>query len=106
MASILKRGKKFYAQYYLNTEQKRVNLITTSRQIAKKIRQIESALFQHKDIPLPTKTPYPVIIEKYFFYPASCRPSFILRRSSVAFSAASRPPIPFDSDHHLSPPLH
>lgn len=69
MASILKRGKKFYAQYYLNGEQKRVNLNTTSLQIAReKIRQIESALFRQEDIPLATKTPLPVIIEKYLFY--------------------------------------
>jgi integrase len=68
MASLKKRGKKFYAQYYLNGEQKRVNLNTTSLQIAReKIRQIESAQFRQDDIPLPTKTPLPEIIEKYLF---------------------------------------
>ncbi len=68
MASLKKRGKKFYAQYYVNGDQRRVNLNTTSLQIAKeKIRQIESAQFRQEDIPLPTKTPLPEILEKYIF---------------------------------------
>jgi len=70
MASLKKRGKNkmYYAQYYENGKQKRVNLNTTSEQFAKdKIRQIESAQFRQEDIPLPTKTSLPKIIEKYIF---------------------------------------
>lgn len=68
MASLKKRGKTYYAQYYLNGRQQRINLETTSLQIAKeKLRMIESAQFRQQDIPLPTKTPLPVIIEKYIF---------------------------------------
>jgi len=68
MASLKKRGKTYYAQYYLNGKQQRINLDTTSLQIAKeKIRMIESAQFRQHDIPLPTKTSLPDIIEKYVF---------------------------------------
>lgn len=69
MASLKKRGKNYYAQYYVNGSQKRVNLETTSLQIAKeKVRQIESAQLRQEDIPLPTKTPLSEIIEKYLFH--------------------------------------
>lgn len=68
MASLKKRGKKYYAQYYVNGRQKRVNLETTSLQIAKeKVRQIESAQLRQEDLPLPTKTPLSEILEKYLF---------------------------------------
>ncbi|HEY6874262.1 MAG TPA: tyrosine-type recombinase/integrase [Geobacteraceae bacterium] len=69
MASLKRRGKTYYAQYYLAGEQKRVNLETTSLQVAKeKIRQIESALARECDtLPLPTKTPLSDIIERYLF---------------------------------------
>ncbi len=44
MASLKKRGKQYYAQYYAGGRQRRVNLKTASRQVAKeKIRQIESS---------------------------------------------------------------
>lgn len=66
MASLKKRGKTYYAQYYVNGKQKRVNLETPSLQIAKeKIRQIESAQLRQDDIPLPTKTPLSEIIGSY-----------------------------------------
>lgn len=66
MASLKKRGKNYYAQYYVNGQQKRVNLNTSSLQIAKeKLRQLESSLFREEDIPLPTKTPLGEILEKY-----------------------------------------
>lgn len=66
MASLKKRGKTYYAQYYVGGKQKRVNLETMSLQIAKeKLREIESALFRDDDLPLPTKTPLGVILEKY-----------------------------------------
>lgn len=66
MASLKKRGKTYYAQYYVNGKQKRVNLQTESLQTAKeKLRAIESAMFRQDDIPLPTKTPLGEILEKY-----------------------------------------
>ncbi|MFA5517141.1 MAG: hypothetical protein WDA20_12715 [Desulfuromonadales bacterium] len=66
MASLKRRGKTYYAQYYLGGQQKRVCLGTESLQIAKeKIRQIESALARGTDIPLPTKTPIPEILTAY-----------------------------------------
>jgi len=69
MASLKKRGKTYYAQYYVNGEQKRANLYTALLQIAKeKLRQIEAAQLRQKDVPLPTKTPVPEILEKYFFH--------------------------------------
>jgi hypothetical protein len=70
MASLKRRGKTYYAQYYVGGEQKRVNLETTSLHVAKeKIRQIESALAREDEtLPLPTKTPLPKIIESYVFH--------------------------------------
>lgn len=69
MASLRKRGKTYYAQYYVGKVQKRVNLETTSLQVAKeKLRQIESSLARECDtLPLPTKTPLSEIIERYLF---------------------------------------
>lgn len=69
MASLKKRGKTYYAQYYLGGEQKRVSLGTNSLQVAKeKIRQIESALARGTDIPLPTKTPIAEVVAAYCDY--------------------------------------
>lgn len=69
MASIKKRGKTYYVQYYVNGKQKRINLRTTSLQIAKeKVRQIESAQLRQDDIPLPTKTLLSEIIGTYVVY--------------------------------------
>ncbi len=66
MAGLLKRGKKYYALYYVGRKQKRVSLETSSLQVAKeKIRQIESALVREVDIPLPTKTPVGDVVEAY-----------------------------------------
>ncbi|QXE85518.1 site-specific integrase [Geomonas nitrogeniifigens] len=69
MASLKKRGRAYYAQYYDNGKQKRVNLHTESLQVAKeKLRQIESAQFREEEIPLTTKTPIGDILEKYIKY--------------------------------------
>jgi len=69
MAGLIKRGKKYYAVYYVGKKQKRVALDTDSKQIAKdKVRQIESAQLRQEDNPLPTKTLLPDIIEKYLFH--------------------------------------
>jgi len=69
MASLKKRGSTYYAQYYVGKVQKRVNLYTESLQVAKeKVRQLEPALFRETDIPLPTRTPLPQIVEEYITY--------------------------------------
>lgn len=69
MASLKKRGKTYYAQYYFGGQQKRISLSTDSLQIAKeKIRQIESALARGTDIPLPTRTPVADVVAAYVEY--------------------------------------
>ena len=56
MASLKRRGKIWYGQYYVGGRPERISLKTTSLQIAKeKLRQIESALARREDIPLPTR---------------------------------------------------
>ena len=69
MASLKKRGSTYYAQYYVGTQQKRVNLHTSKLQVAKeKLREIESALFRETDIPLPTRTPLVQVLDEYVGY--------------------------------------
>ncbi|MGV7224984.1 MAG: site-specific integrase [Nitrospinales bacterium] len=66
MAGLFKRGKKYYALYYVGGSKKRVSLGTQSLQVAKeKIRQLESAQLRGDANPLPTKTPLAEIVEKY-----------------------------------------
>jgi integrase len=66
MASLKKRGKTYYAQYYVNGKQKRVNLETNSLQVANdRLRKIEDAVYRGDDLPLPTKTPIGDILETY-----------------------------------------
>lgn len=66
MASLRKRGRIFYAQYYVGTRQKRVSLETESLQVAKeKIRRMESALAQGYENPLPTRTALAEIVARY-----------------------------------------
>ena len=113
MAGLIKRGKVFYAVYYVGGEQKRTSLNTDSRQLAKeKLRKLESALFRDDDNPFPTKSPLDNILEKYLFHlkaqtsdrnvqkvvtylrgtfgPVS--PSLKLRNENVARKAVKRPP--------------
>lgn len=66
MASLKKRDKTYYLQYYVANQQRRVNLKTDSYQIAKeKLRQFESAQARGDLNPLPTKTPLADILEKF-----------------------------------------
>jgi hypothetical protein len=66
MASLKKRDKTYYLQYYVANQQRRVNLKTDSYQIAKeKLRQFESAQARGDINPLPTKTPLADILEKF-----------------------------------------
>lgn len=66
MASLKKRGKKYYAQYYLGCTQKRICLQTESYQVAReKIRSLESALARGDDNPLPTRTPIVAVVIQY-----------------------------------------
>ena len=58
MASLVKRNKTYYLQYYLAGKQKRVNLHTENQKIAReKLRQFESARYRGDDSPLPTRVP-------------------------------------------------
>jgi len=69
MASLKKRGKTYYAQYYVAGKQKRVCLNTTTLQIAKeKLRQIESSLMLGTQLPLPTKTSIAKVVSAYVDY--------------------------------------
>ena len=69
MASLSKRGKIYYVQYYVNGKQVRKNLYTPSLQVAKeKMRQFESALFRDEDVPQPTRTPLSSILAEYVDY--------------------------------------
>jgi len=69
MASLKKRGSTYYAQYYVGTKQKRINLGAGSLQIAKeKIRQLESSMHRGDDNPLPTKTPIAKIVAEHVEY--------------------------------------
>ncbi|OGU16699.1 MAG: hypothetical protein A2076_06660 [Geobacteraceae bacterium GWC2_53_11] len=69
MACLKRRGKVYYAQYYIDGQQKRINLNTSSLPAAKdRLRQIESSLYREEEILLPTRTPIAVIVEKYIEY--------------------------------------
>lgn len=74
MAGLIRRGKKFYALYYVAKEQKRVCLHTESLQVAKeKKRQLESAMVRGDDNPLPTKTPTENVVAAYIDYMRSTK---------------------------------
>jgi integrase len=66
MASLKKRGKIYYAQYYVGARQRRVCLHTCSLQIAKdKLRKLESSQARGDETPLPTRTPIADILTRY-----------------------------------------
>jgi hypothetical protein len=58
MAGLYKRGKVYYAMYFVGSKKHRLSLQTESLQLAKeKVRQIASALARGQDCPLPSRTP-------------------------------------------------
>jgi hypothetical protein len=66
MASLIKRGTTYYAQYMVGQKSKRISLDTSSVQLAKeKLRQLESSLYRGEDNPLPTKTPLAKVVTDY-----------------------------------------
>jgi integrase len=66
MASLIKRGNTYYAQYSKGGKIRRRSLETTNLQVAKeKVRQLESALARRDEIPIPTKTLLPDILTDY-----------------------------------------
>ena len=66
MACLWKRGKTYYARYYVGGKQKAVCLETGSYPIAKeKLRQIESKTAMGLELPLPTKTPVKEVVAAY-----------------------------------------
>ena len=66
MASLIKRGTTYYAQYMVGQKAKRISLDTSSVQLAKeKLRHLESSLYRGEDNPLPTKTPLSKVVTEY-----------------------------------------
>ncbi len=70
MASLRKRGKVYYASYYVNSEERRTSLDTTSCQVVKEwLRNFEGARARNAlDDVLPTKTPVAKIVSEYAAY--------------------------------------
>jgi hypothetical protein len=57
MACLWKRGKVYYARYYVGVRQRAVSLGTRSYRIAReRLRELESSLALDFDTPLPTET--------------------------------------------------
>ena len=66
MASLIKSGKTFYAQFMVGQKAKRISLETESLQLVKdKLRTLESSLYRGNDNPFPTKTPIATVVTKY-----------------------------------------
>jgi hypothetical protein len=68
MASLKKRGKKYYEQYYEGGGSKRENPSTDTEklQVAKdKVRNHESKRFRGQEIAYPTKTPIAEVVGKF-----------------------------------------
>jgi hypothetical protein len=69
MASLIKRGNTYSAQYMVGKKTKRITLETSSLQLAKdKLRTLESSLFRGNDNPFPTKTPIATVVTRYVEY--------------------------------------
>ncbi len=89
MASLKKRGKSYYAQYYAGTRQRRVCLHTSSLQIAKeKVRQIESAQLRGMDNPLPTRTLLHKVVQAYLQYLPTVKTVANIRRDAYYLRSA------------------
>lgn len=89
MASLLKRGKSYYAQYYEGMRQRRVCLHTSSLQIAKeKVRQIESAHLRGMENPLPTRTPLHKVVQAYLQYLPTVKTAANVRRDAYYLRSA------------------
>ena len=74
MASIWKRGKTYYARYYVGGRQKALCLGTSSYPIAKeKLRQLESKLAMGFEIPVQTKTPLVEVVGAYVVHMRSTK---------------------------------
>lgn len=66
MASLLKRGRVYYAKYRVGSKQRLISLQTRSRPLAlDKLRKIESSLATGAELPLPTRTPLPEVLSAY-----------------------------------------
>jgi integrase len=66
MAGLYKRGKVYYAMYFVGSKKHRISLQTDSLQFAKeKVRQIESGLARGEDSPLPSRTPIKDVVNAY-----------------------------------------
>ena len=69
MASLIKRGKIYYAKYRLGKKQRMVCLHTRSRPMAMDmLRKLDCSLATGEDLPFPTKTPIPEVLSAYIAY--------------------------------------
>ena len=69
MASLLRRGKIYYAKYWLGKKQHLVCLKTRSRPLAlEKLHEIESSLAKGEELRLPSKTPIAQVLSAYIIY--------------------------------------
>jgi len=81
MASLIKRSSMYHVQWYEGKTKRRRSLKTDSLQIAKeKLRRFESAQFNGVECPLPTRTPFGVIIAAYIEHMKAHRPERSWRR--------------------------
>ncbi len=66
MACLFKRGKTYYLSYFEGVKRKKISLKTDVYNLAiEKKRQLESAMANGNDSPLPTKTPLADILSRY-----------------------------------------
>lgn len=66
MASLVRRGKTYYAKYWVGKKQRWVNLKTKSRPLAmEQLHKMEATLIQGEELPLPTKTPLGRVLSAY-----------------------------------------
>ena len=75
MASLVKRNRIYYLQYYVGRKLKRKCLSTSSYQIAKeKLREFESAQLKGEKYPLTTQTRLEDIVSRYVDHIRTVRP--------------------------------
>jgi integrase len=66
MASLVRRGKTYYAKYWVGKKQRWVHLKTKSRPLAlEQLHKIEATLIKGEELPLPTKTPLAQVLSAY-----------------------------------------
>ena len=94
MAGLFKRGKIYYAVYYVGGKERRKSLGTTSYQVAKtKLRKLESSIDSGKENQQPTKTPLPDIVSAYIDHMRTIKTKNGLRVDLLVSSGYFRAPL-------------